>query len=148
MSISDQRLEDGGRRRAGTAVAVVVAVAVAALLVTATGAAAGPARAPSDVVAIFGGEIGANDETAVIGIVRSPNRRCLSGRRIVVTLEEDASTIPLDVARSGRSGGWQARGPTGLLGPAVTAIQLRLEPRRIGRGSGAIRCRGDRETLS
>jgi len=142
MRIFHQRLKVSG----GAAVAVVLAAG--SLLVAGPTAAAGPARVPSNVIAIFGGEIGANDETAVIGIVKSANRRCLSGRRIEVTLVEGASTIPLDVARSGRNGGWQARGPTGLLGPAVTAIRLRLEPRRIGRGSGAIRCRGDRRTLS
>lgn len=148
MRINEQRLESGGGRRGAVAVAVAVALATGALLGVAAFAAAAAGRVPSNVIAIAGGEFGPDNETAVIGVVRSPNRRCLRNRRIVVTLKEDASTIPLDVARSGNNGGWQARGPAGMLGPAVTAIQLRLEPRKIGRGSGAIRCRGDRETLS
>lgn len=134
------------RRRGLRAVGAILATALTLGLLLA--AAAEGARAPSNVLAFTGGEFGPDHETVVIGVVRSPNRRCLSGRRIEVTLTKDGERIPLDVARSGSNGGWQARGPSGLLGPGVTAIHLELEKRRVGSGPGALRCRGDRETLS
>lgn len=94
MRINEQRLESGGGRRGAVAVAVAVALAAGALLGVAAFAAATAGRVPSNVIAIAGGEFGPDNETAVIGVVRSPNRRCLRNRRIVVTLKEDASTIP------------------------------------------------------
>lgn len=126
------------RPKIASVACAAVMLALAALLAAAP---AGAARAPSRLTVLYVGSGGEIDASAVIGFVTSPNRRCLSDRRIVVTLTKPAGEVRLDVARSGANGGWFARGPQELLNGA-TAIRVDLIKRRIGRGPGALRCRG------
>lgn len=121
------------------------ALALVALLAAATPA--GAASTPSSLSVVFAGEVGPGSNTAVIGQVTSSNRRCLSGRTVEVSVTKPGGEIPVDVARSGKNGGWYARGPTELLNGA-TAINLKLEPRKLGTGPGAVRCAGAKAKLT
>lgn len=105
------------------------------------------ANAPSNLLVYGAGEFGPDHSAAVLGVVTSPNRRCLGNRRIEVRLVKPEGAVPLDVARSGDNGGWYARGPTGLFDD-VTAVRVRLVKRWLGSGASALRCRGDRFELS
>lgn len=127
------------RRVAGCAVVVVAMLAAAAP--------AGAAATPSQLAVFTLGDGGEIDASYVIGIVTSPNRRCVSGRRIEVSLTTPTGRVPLDIALSGKNGGWYARGPKGLLSGATT-VNVKLEKRKVGAGAGAIRCGGAKENLT
>lgn len=108
---------------------------------------AGAARAPTKVVVIAGGPFGPDGKAGVVGVVISPNRRCLSGRRIEVSLVKPGGVVALDVARSGTNGGWYARGPASAL-EGATAVRVELAKRKIGKGAAALRCGGALVELS
>lgn len=108
---------------------------------------ASASAAPSSVVLFGVGPFGPGGEVAALGIVSSPNRRCLGNRTIEVRLVKPEGAVLLDVARSGRNGGWHARGPKGAIDD-VTAVKVKLVKRKSGSGAGGLRCGGDEFVLS
>lgn len=123
--------------------AIATSLACAAGLLAGTGTAA--ASYPSAAGTSFVGPVGP-DTSAVAGVVLSPEPKCIANRTIRVTLTTPGGDIPLDVARSGRRGGWQARGTTAEF-TGVTAVKIDLGKRKVGKGKKAIKCDGDKEAL-
>ena len=85
---------------------VILAATAAFLLGTAAAADAGKSARSSVVVS----SIIAPDETLfVFGELTSGNRRCVDNRRVAVDfVRETGGRFRIDVARSGRNGGWSA----------------------------------------
>lgn len=140
---AEEQLQLASRKIVGIA-CVAAVLALGALLGAAP---AGAANAPTKVIVIAGGPFGTAGKAGVVGVVTSPNRRCLDGRRIEVSLVKPGGVVALDVARSGKNGGWYARGPASALAGA-TAVRVKLAKRKIGKGPDALRCGGATVELS
>lgn len=140
----------GGRSQRGGGRPAAIALVTASVLALGSGLAVPPAEAataPSTVLVLGVGEFIPGGTASALGIVTSPNRRCLGRRRIKVSLVKPGGPVRLDVARSGKNGGWYARGPKGAF-EGVTAVKVKLLKRKLGSGAGALRCRGDELELS
>lgn len=123
--------------------AIVTSLACAAGLLAGAGTAA--ASYPSAANTSFVGPTGPGT-SVVAGVVASPEPKCIANRTIRVTLTTPGGDIPLDIARSGQRGGWQARG-TNAEFTGITAVKINLAKRKVGKGKKAIKCRGEKEAL-
>ena len=117
-----------------------VMLAVIALLAALGSTAASAAKAPSTINVAATGEEGVT--AYAVGTVESTSRRCIDNRKVKLVIEKPGERVLFDVARTGRNGGWQARGPASAF-EGSTGFLAVLVPRAVKTGSGRVRCGGD-----
>lgn len=130
------------RRRTGAGVALAAAAAL--MLVTAGPAGARDVKALSG--AFYAGPVGP-DYSAVVGVMASTDKKCIAGRVIKVTLVTGSGDVKLDTARSGRNGGWMARGTNDEF-TGVVAGKILIPAKKVGKGKSAVKCAKVKEDLT